>query len=246
MQRDPHGTALEPPRVSPGAASTTQFLSRDRQLQYADGMNLYQYVRSNPLASVDPTGLYQSATNCTASQEAAIKAAESSASSTASSTYSLVLGPGVQGGPGNYRDRAWLMSGRFPGMNRIHVKEMLEITSKLGIRMRSITEGFSRNEYGVECECSCEDDKDAYVNLGILRAFDDDIHFCPSFFGKGASEQAQIFLHEMSHMQAGAGHGHSSFREAPDDAYWYEQLVAHGPRRVLDGIGTLVARGIYK
>lgn len=36
-----------------GAAPTGQFVPRD---QYRDGMNLYQYVRSNPVTNTDPSG----------------------------------------------------------------------------------------------------------------------------------------------------------------------------------------------
>lgn len=45
-----------PARVgSGGMAAGGQFVQRD---PYADGMNLYQYVRSNPTGSTDPSGLY--------------------------------------------------------------------------------------------------------------------------------------------------------------------------------------------
>lgn len=39
-----------------GAAPVGQFVPRD---QYRDGMNLYQYVRSNPIGHVDPSGLWR-------------------------------------------------------------------------------------------------------------------------------------------------------------------------------------------
>jgi len=66
MQRDPHGTMNAPtaPRVGmAGPAAIGGFVARDPMptrpqpgLQYADGMNLYQYVRGNPLSYVDPSG----------------------------------------------------------------------------------------------------------------------------------------------------------------------------------------------
>jgi len=65
MQRDPHGTSLVSTAnriggngVLPGS---TGFIARDAPnpaIQYWDGMNLYQYVRSQPLTNLDPTGLY--------------------------------------------------------------------------------------------------------------------------------------------------------------------------------------------
>jgi uncharacterized protein RhaS with RHS repeats len=56
MQRDPLGTPLEPPLAR--NVSDSQFTQRDPTKQYADGMNLYEYVRSKPSDMVDPLGLY--------------------------------------------------------------------------------------------------------------------------------------------------------------------------------------------
>ena len=55
MQRDPVGTATAPPMARNLSAS--QYTRRDPTVQYADGMNLYQYVRSNPANRRDWTGL---------------------------------------------------------------------------------------------------------------------------------------------------------------------------------------------
>jgi len=57
MQRDPGGGAGSPARVgTAGPAVGGGFISRD---QYADGMNLYQYVGSNPAKYADPLGLWK-------------------------------------------------------------------------------------------------------------------------------------------------------------------------------------------
>ncbi len=76
MQRDPIGTPYAPPvtvsarpTYAPRLAmparpamtrniSSPQFTRRDPEptLQYADGMNLQQYARSNPIVGVDPSG----------------------------------------------------------------------------------------------------------------------------------------------------------------------------------------------
>jgi hypothetical protein len=54
MSRDPGpGGAMRVGGGGPAAAGG--FIPRD---QYADGPNLYQYVRSNPIGRVDPLGLW--------------------------------------------------------------------------------------------------------------------------------------------------------------------------------------------
>ena len=67
MQRDPHGTmnvAMAPRIAISGLPAPGGFAPRDPMpaqsqpgLQYADGMNLYQYVRSRPTVYLDPSGL---------------------------------------------------------------------------------------------------------------------------------------------------------------------------------------------
>ena len=54
LQRDPIGTPLEPPMAR--NLSGAQFTSRDSTSQYVDGMNIYQYGRSNPVQALDPSG----------------------------------------------------------------------------------------------------------------------------------------------------------------------------------------------
>jgi hypothetical protein len=61
MQRDPYGTDqagtdLAGPAIA-RSLSDPQYTQRDPAKQYRDGMNLYQYVRSNPPANIDPFGL---------------------------------------------------------------------------------------------------------------------------------------------------------------------------------------------
>jgi hypothetical protein len=65
MQRDPLGIRLAPALAASVQAtaernlSPSQFTQRDPKAgrQYADGMNEYQYVRSNPVTRLDPSGL---------------------------------------------------------------------------------------------------------------------------------------------------------------------------------------------
>jgi hypothetical protein len=66
MQRDPLGTPVAPAlAVSPEpierSMSSAIYTRRDPQpaVQYADGMNLYQYVGGHPTMLTDPSGLYK-------------------------------------------------------------------------------------------------------------------------------------------------------------------------------------------
>jgi RHS repeat-associated protein len=62
MQRDPAGTQQTPAMAR--NVSSSQFTQPDPVAQYADGMNLYQYVKSNPIMGRDPTGLAEDRTEC--------------------------------------------------------------------------------------------------------------------------------------------------------------------------------------
>ncbi|MEM8739668.1 MAG: hypothetical protein AAGG38_14490 [Planctomycetota bacterium] len=59
MQRDPLGTALAPPTAVHRNTSASRFTQRDPVpgQQYSAGMNIYQYVNSNPIVRFDPSGL---------------------------------------------------------------------------------------------------------------------------------------------------------------------------------------------
>jgi hypothetical protein len=60
LQRDPGPGGMMPatPRVTGGPVISDGFLPRDPVAQYRDGMNLYEYVRSQPLQGIDPLGLF--------------------------------------------------------------------------------------------------------------------------------------------------------------------------------------------
>ena len=57
MQRDPgnHDVAVRVGTIAPDTGGP--FSPRDEQTAYVDGLNLYQYVRGNPLTGLDPNGL---------------------------------------------------------------------------------------------------------------------------------------------------------------------------------------------
>lgn len=58
MQRDPNGLGVVlQPSLSYNAANPVVTVSVAYELQYADGMNFYDYLRSNPVNATDPSGL---------------------------------------------------------------------------------------------------------------------------------------------------------------------------------------------
>jgi hypothetical protein len=57
LERDPLGVS---PTVAPSPIRLGQLPDPIPQLQYSDGMNLYQYVNSDPISLRDPTGLQSS------------------------------------------------------------------------------------------------------------------------------------------------------------------------------------------
>jgi len=61
LQRDPVGTHVGPPAAR--NLSDPRFTQREPAVQYADGMNLYHYMRSNPVLGQDPSGLFGSTTH---------------------------------------------------------------------------------------------------------------------------------------------------------------------------------------
>lgn len=69
----------------------------------------------------------------------------------------------------------------------------------------------------------------AYCRPG--NAFDGDIHFCTAFFGQGATDQAETFLHEMSHMFSNTGDlalgGSRPWARNAEDAYWIQGFATN-------------------
>jgi len=58
MQADPHGTGLVvAPHLWYHGSNPTVTVNAAYELQFADGMNFYQFTQSNPITGIDPTGL---------------------------------------------------------------------------------------------------------------------------------------------------------------------------------------------
>jgi hypothetical protein len=102
--------------------------------------------------------------------------------------------------------------------------ELMQISSE-------IIKGFDDNNYGVECETSCDEGVTAYVASSwvISIGLDNDIHFCPSYFKMSKDRQAEKFLHEASHFFANTEDlslgGTEPFWKNARDAYWVESLA---------------------
>jgi len=196
LQRDPRGTAIAPPtgRMISGVLDMERnFIPRnnfEESLQYADGSNLYQYVRSNPTRNFDPTGLFTSSKGCSEKQKKTLEQAEAAAGSAASTAYNLVRGKNVSGGNGRngpWREvNAWKQKYNNYRWNEAAEKDLEKFLKNYAVAARAISkEGINRGRYAVECECYCLSTNLAYVNSGVVRLATLDfetIHFCPSFF----------------------------------------------------------------
>jgi RHS repeat-associated protein len=186
------------------------------------GISIYGFVENDPMNRYDPSGLFSHQHDCNASQIAAIRAAESTSKAGASSAETILV---------NQFDEVSVIA-NYPRIYThpigiiAHYRVWFRGTKST---LSKVNAGYTANSYGVECECSCDEGTRAYCRPG--NPFDDDIHFCPLFFSKTATSQAEIFLHEMSHIFANTsnlalGGGRPWARNA-EDAYWIEGLATN-------------------
>jgi hypothetical protein len=243
MQRDPNGTALAP-NVRVGSSSVMAggqgFIERDHDphRQYADGMNLYQYTRSNPTNFVDPYGLFSHSHDCNQQQLQAIRAAEAGSRNTASDALRVLR---------RQFDQPSVLA-RYPIMakaqSRVILNKHANWHNATDSSLSATDAGYAGNNYGVECECECDEGTLAYVRPGLVAVgLDDDIHFCPDFFAANAATQREVFFHEMTHFFAGtndrglgimAANPKQSWSRFADDAHWLDDLVNTAPFTVFD------------
>ena len=231
--------------------SLGRFLRRD-PAGTVDGINLYQYLRNGPVNFVDPSGLYAKSIDCDKRQIAMIQRAESAARSTANEGYNYIKGDlSGDGGPGPWRPvGAWQRV--YPSIRGDKVEETEQFILRLAVKLNALVRAFKSNDYNVECECSCKENRDAYVyspakRLLTFGAADGNIHFCPPFFDDLDDRgRAATFLHEFAHKYGPIGdvHSHSRHRDAPHDALWYELLVHQGPFKAMDDVISSIAKGI--
>lgn len=206
-------------------ASTGRWLSRD-PIGEQGGVNLTGFVRNSPPSFWDRNGLFSHSHGCNAQQLSAIRMAEFTADFY--TTWAIwVL---------DSQFNTWDVIGRNAEFAQRYLNEPAFANMYRGWYLNSsvtfalMDRGFAANKYGVECECWCSGDKEAYVKPElILRGWDDDIHFCPRFFQLTPRQQAVTFLHEFSHYFAdtddlGLGGG-MPFEKNPLDAYWIQDVV---------------------
>lgn len=144
---------------------------------------------------------------------------------------------------GDFRDPKYLKR-KYPCMTKDQINYMLKFSKSLAANTKQIRDGFNRSSHHIECDSSwhyqCARGSHAFVPL-----LGNSMHFCPSFFGLSALEQAQTVLHEGSHLFASNGHSHSSYLDAPDDANWIEDLVVSTPFGTLNRVARNISRDIH-
>jgi RHS repeat-associated protein len=205
------------------------WLSRDLAAE-SGGLSLYAFNGNRPLLRTDQLGLFSHSHACSNTRLAVIRAAEARAKAQAKAAYPVLLTQfepnSVMSRHSSFRNR-YLQQSDFASTYRAW-----EVTT--GTTLVKLNNGFDADKYGVECECWCSGDKLAYVNSGYVAiGIDDDIHFCPAFFRKSATIQAETFMHEASHLLADTDdlmlNGGPPWPDNGRDAYWIETLAALDP-----------------
>lgn len=245
--RDPYGTMPGPTPTAGPVAVPSGVGGFQPTRRYADGMNLYQYARSNSVNRVDPLGTYSHQHCCTQQQLQQIQAAEQAIQNVAQNVQQVLQQ--------KFDQQSFLKN--YPVMDK---QQPHKITIKhanwyntLDSKLQKTQAGINNNSYGVECESNCSQGTDAYVRPGFLTiGVDDDIHLCPGFFNAGASAQARILFHELTHYYAGTndrGLGilptqpNQSWSNFADDAHWMDDFVNTNPEDHIDrflsgGVGS--------
>jgi RHS repeat-associated protein len=198
------------------------------------GYNLYSFTGNRPPILLDYLGWFSHSHGCTSEQLDAIRAAEwQSVLQTRKALLRL----------GDFSREA--VAGRHSRFAERVAREWdFRLTyfrweTNLRKTISALDHGFAQNQYGVECECWCFGDKEAYVrDAWVYAGLDDDIHFCPKFFELSSVRQAEAFLHEASHLLAGTWDlllkGGPPWQENPIDAHWIEDIAWKDPYMFFD------------
>ncbi len=155
-----------------------RWLQRD-SIGYVDGMSLYEYVKSRPTQSLDPSGLLKSYCGCTNAEKKILKAD----ALRAKQSIEILLGDierAIAADIGEYP--------AFTGMKLSRAKSILECaTGKL-------------DSLGSKCEQTggqCGAATNAWVNW----IFATRIHICPKYFSpsRSPSNRSRTLIHEATH-----------------------------------------------
>ncbi|MFW6106864.1 MAG: hypothetical protein ACOC8H_01755 [bacterium] len=201
LQRDPGAGASGPARI--GAATPAMgggFAQRDPitqppnrvghaglNNQYADGMNLYQYVGSNPTGFVDPSGLFRKYICCNQNQTNTIKQDEARALNQ------------IQALRGQINAAIAADTGQYPALTGAALNTSLRYLNKAADVIQN---------YDVKCEPpgasrTCNNGAAAWVKW----IFTQTVHLCPSqadrywqYFEMGPVNRSATLVHEGTHV----------------------------------------------
>jgi len=202
-----------------------RFLSRD-PIGYQEGMNLYEYVRSNPIMFIDPMGLYVAPDFycCTKGEERKIKSALAAAETMSKKAYNYLKNLSHPFDTKSTRYKTWFGKDdkgwwwffwRYRGDTvKKNFREIWETHKGKKIRFDCTKQG-------------CKPTWGAYVYKGGKL----EVFLCNMFWhfsarpGSGSYSQGGIILHEISHEVAGTddhAYGDSKCKSLaktdPDDA----------------------------
>ncbi|MGH2734799.1 MAG: RHS repeat-associated core domain-containing protein [Actinomycetota bacterium] len=178
-----------------------RFLSRDPE-GHVDGMNLYEYARSNPTRYTDPSGravtvrFIDCDKHLTAAQKTSITSLVDSACDT--------LKNAVRGLP---HLESWNpgAGGAATRRKAMLIKERSRLQSILTTAISQACEA----GLDIECECNCPPGRDAYVPSPLDTTWGSwaNLHLCPPFYRMNAVDQESTLLHEMTHFGGSVDEG---------------------------------------
>jgi len=153
----------------------TQTQTADPQSQYADGMNLYQYVNSNPVNYVDPYGLFKKFICCSPTQQNTLTANEKTAQSQITSLKQAI------------NTAIAADTGQYPWFTKQKLENSLKILDKASVKLK---------EGKAKCEIKGSP-------LAWAMPWGDTVHICPPYWNISPNKQAATLVHEGTHMGAG-------------------------------------------
>jgi len=164
-----------------------QATSTDAFGQYVDGMNLYEYVSSNPLAYVDPSGLFKSYECCTAQQKQKVKADEVRAKQ-------QIAGLKARINQAIANDK-----GQYPWFTAQKMRTALRRLNKSADVIQ---------KYKAKCEKPGDSHMCKKASAWVKWVFAQTVHLCPSnpggqylgYFNLGPNNRAATLVHEGTHV----------------------------------------------